>query len=224
MKILITSGPTRAPLDAMRFISNRSTGRFGVLLAREALRRGAQVTFIYGRGSAVPKSHPRLRLVAVETNAEVANALRRHLRRRSQSKVGGFDAVIHAMALLDFQPAALRRGKTPTLSKRGDRKGVWNLKLVPTPKIISQIKKWAPQTKLVGFKLEIGVSQAELLRRARRLLRESHADYVLANQLTEGCDSRHAGILLDRNGRVVTKARGKENLAKLILRNIGAVR
>lgn len=208
MNLLITSGPTRAPLDAMRFISNRSTGRFGVLLAREALRRGAQVTFIYGRGSAVPKSHPRLRLVAVETNAEVSDTLRRHLRHRS------YDAVIHAMAVLDFQAARAGRGKTPT------RKGAWRLNLVPTPKIISSIKKWAPQTLLVGFKLEVGVSQAELLRRARRLLRESHADFILANQLTEGPDSHHTGILLGAGGRVVATARGKKGLAKLVVRNI----
>lgn len=208
MNLLITSGPTRAPLDAMRFISNRSTGRFGVLLAKEALRRGAQVTFIYGVGSRIPKPHRRLKLIEVETNDEVSDTLRRELRRRS------CDAVIHAMAVLDFQAERAGQGKTPT------RRGAWRLNLVPTPKIISQIKKWAPQTLLVGFKLEVGVSQAELLRRARRLLRESHADFILANQLTEGPDSHHTGILLGAGGRVVAKARGKENLAKLIVRNI----
>src|SRR3989338_9574389 len=60
-RILITSGPTRMPLDAMRFISNRSTWRFGTLLAKEALKRGAKVTFIYGVGSQTPKAPPKRR-------------------------------------------------------------------------------------------------------------------------------------------------------------------
>lgn len=211
MNILITSGPTRAPLDAMRYLSNRSTGRFGTLLAEEALRKGARVTFIYGKGSQIPKPHRRLKLVEVETNAEVSDTLRRLLRR------GRFGAVIHAMAVLDFQASKVRVGKTAT------RKGLWRLTLKPTPKIISSIKKWAPRTVLVGFKLEVGISKRELFRRARRLLRESNADYILANQLTEGPDTKHAGFLLDKKGRLIGKSQGKENLAKLIIRNIEAL-
>ncbi|GAH24748.1 unnamed protein product [marine sediment metagenome] len=54
LKILITSGPTRGPIDAMRYITNKSTGRLGTEIAKEALNQGARVTFIYGKGSIVP--------------------------------------------------------------------------------------------------------------------------------------------------------------------------
>lgn len=208
-KILITSGPTRMPLDAMRFLSNRSTGRFGTLLATEALKQGAQVTFVYGVGSEIPKVTGKggrhLRCIPVETNAQVSDTLRKLL------KSGRYDVVIHAMAVLDFQPVVVRKGKTKT------KKGNWNLRLVPTPKIINQIKKWDPKIFLVGFKLEVGASQNTLLKSAHNLIRQTKADLVLANQLTEGEDKSHIGFLLDSKGNLLHKTKGKKNLAKLIL-------
>ncbi|OGQ05187.1 MAG: hypothetical protein A3F82_01825 [Deltaproteobacteria bacterium RIFCSPLOWO2_12_FULL_44_12] len=200
------------PLDAMRFISNRSTGRFGTLLAKEALKRGAKVTFIYGVGSQTPKAPPkgvgRLLCIPVETNQKVASTL------RSLLLHSRYDVVIHAMAVLDFQPSGVKKIKTKT------KRGVWSLKLVPTPKIINQIKKWSPKTFLVGFKLEVGVSQKELLRRARRLLRQTKADLVLANQLTEGDDNKHRGFLLNRAGNILYMGRGKKRLANLIINEV----
>ena len=203
--ILITSGPTRARLDAVRFLSNRSTGRFGTLLASEALHRGAQVTLIYGIGSETPPPHRRLRLVPVETNRDLERALRTELRDRR------FDAVIHAMAVLDFQPSGLRRGKV------GSRSGAWTVRFEKAPKIIPRIKRWAPNTFLVGFKLEVAVGERRLLARARRLLKESRADVVVANQLSEGEDREHPGYLMNARGRVVTKAIGKRPLARAIV-------
>lgn len=207
-KILITSGPTRAPLDAMRFLTNRSTGKFGTLLAEEALRKRARVTFVYGKGSHKPRLNSLLTLILVETGKEVAQVLKRQLKKKN------YDAVIHSMAVLDFQAAKVKRTKTQT------KKGGWKLELIPTPKIINSIKKWAPKTILVGFKLEVGVSQKEMLSRARRLLAQSKADFVLANQLTEGDDKKHLGFLLDASGRIVGRAKGKQRLAKLIIQKI----
>ena len=208
MRILITSGPTRAPLDAVRFLSSRSTGRFGTLLAREALRRGVRVTLIHGRGSETPPPHPGLRKVEIETNRDLATTLKRELTGRR------YDAVIHAMAVLDFQPVKVRRGKV------GSRKGTWVVRLVPTRKIIHQIRRWAPQTFLVGFKLE--VRKKNLFRNARHLLRKSHADLVVANQLGEGTDRWHAGYLIDHR-RGVSRVVGKSSLAKEIIKKALAV-
>lgn len=202
-RILITSGPTLAPLDAVRYLTNISTGRFGCLLATEALRRKAKVTFVYGKGSQHPSS-PSVRGIEVITNWDVERVLRRELDR------GHYDVVIHAMAVLDFEPVSVQKTKTTS------RKGGWTIHLKPAPKIIAQIKKWSPRSLLVGFKLEAGVKRAELLLRARRLLKESQADFVLANQLTEGDDRKHTGWLLDRRGEVVAKAKGKISLARLI--------
>lgn len=196
------------PLDSVRFLTNRSTGRFGTFLADAALKKGFQVTFVCGVGSQTPKPHRSLRLIPVETNRDVAKVLKKELMR------GRYAAVVHAMAVLDFQPERFKNIKTKT------KRGVWYLKLVPTPKIIDQIKKWAPKTVLVGFKLETGVSQNVLLQEARRLLKKSRADFILANQLNEGKDASHFGVLLDRQGRVIAKKQGKANLARLI---IGAI-
>lgn len=209
-KILITSGPTRAPLDAVRYLSNISTGRFGTLLAKEALRKGAGVTFIYGRGSEVPSPHRKLQSMVIETNKDLEQALKQRL------KKSRYDAVIHAMAVLDFQPARFKKEKTKT------KNGMWILKLVPTPKIILQIKKWSPKTLLVGFKLEVGVSQKILLASARTLLKQSKADFVLANQLTEGDDASHVGLLLDGQGAIIAHRKGKKHLAKLIISALSA--
>lgn len=207
-RILITSGPTQAPLDAVRFLSNRSTGRFGTLLAEEALRRQAQVTMVYGRGSETPSPHHRLRLIPVETHAEVTQVLRKELVRFH------YDAMIHSMAVLDFRPERIRAGKT------GSREGGWVIRLVPTEKIILKIKRWAPDLFLVGFKLEVGRSFQKLVGRGRRLLKESGADLVIANQLTAGDDSRHAGYLVNTEGKVIKKVVGKRRLAKAIIRSI----
>ncbi|MBI4124944.1 MAG: hypothetical protein HY466_03305, partial [Deltaproteobacteria bacterium] len=157
--------------------------------------------FIYGKGSERLQTDRCLEAV---THADVEKILKRELKR------GRYDVVIHAMAVLDFAPAVVRKTKTAS------RGGGWTLRLKPSPKIIAKIKKWAPDVLLVGFKLEAGVTQTELLQRARRLLKESRADFVLANQLTEGDDAKHNGWLLDKMGKVIGKARGKKPLAKLI--------
>ena len=200
-RILITSGPTRAQLDAVRYLTNISTGRFGCLLAKEARRRGARVTFIHGKGSKTPSG---ARCVEVVTNQDVARILKKELTHKH------YHIVIHAMAVLDFRPMAV--GKTKTASRGSG----WILHLKPAPKIIARIKTWSPKTMLVGFKLEVGLTQKELLQRARRLLKEAKADFILANQLTEGEDQKHVGWLLDKKGRVIGTARGKMPLAKLI--------
>lgn len=203
--ILLTSGPTRAPLDAIRFLTNRSTGRFGTLVAASALRRGARVTMIAGAGSEVPRPQRRLRVVRVETNADLTRTLRAHLRTRH------VDAVIHAMAVLDFQPTIVRRGKV------GSRGAAWVIRLERAPKIIQRIKRWAPRTLLVAFKLESRGGKHRLLARARRLLAESGADVVAANQLAEGEDRGHMSYLVDADGQVIRTVTGKRALARAVV-------
>jgi len=160
---------------------------------------------IYGAGSEVPSRHPRLRLVRVETNRDLARALRDRLTTRR------FDAVIHAMAVLDFEPRAVRRGKVPS------RGGGWVIRLQKAPKIIQQIKRWAPATLLIGFKLETRLGKRRLLERARRLLEESGADVVAANQLSEGEDREHPAYLVDVQGQVFRTVVGKRALARAVV-------
>jgi phosphopantothenoylcysteine synthetase/decarboxylase len=160
---------------------------------------------IYGVGSEIPPKNPRLRLVQVETNRDVESVLKKEL------EEGRYDGVIHAMALLDFEPTRIRPGK---VASRG---AGWQIQLRPTPKIILKIRRWAPKVCLVGFKLEVS-PVSTLVRRASRLLQQSKADLIVGNFLTEGADHRHAGYLIERGVDRIQTVIGKKRLAKVIVR------
>src|SRR2546428_5702294 len=104
-RLLITSGPTRRPLDAVRYITNKAAGGLGALIAEEVIRRGALVTFIYGRESQTRVLRgPRLdhlQLVPIETVDDLISVFKQELPKR-------YDALIHPMAVLDFQPDTVR--------------------------------------------------------------------------------------------------------------------
>src|SRR3989449_9311802 len=152
-KLLITSGPTRTPLDAVRYITNKATGRLGALIAEEVIRRGALVTFIYGRGSQTPVLRgPRLdhlQLVPIETVDDLISVFKQELPKR-------YDALIHPMAVLDFQPDTVRPYKT------GWQVEEWLRAVGATPHAGKPVEGLGPDTFLVGFKLEIGKSTEEV--------------------------------------------------------------
>lgn len=208
-RLLITSGPTRAPLDAVRYITNKATGRLGALIAEEALRRGADVTFVYGRPSQVPvvrggAHHDHLTLAAIETVVDLIDVFRRELPR-------GYDAVIHPMAVLDFEPAEVQSIKTSSEKKE------WIIRLVPTPKAIKLVKELAPKTFLVGFKLEVGKPLSELRTIALEFLRKNSCDLVIANDLDEIEGGQHTGYFITPQGEVVQVAVGKEAIARALV-------
>ena len=210
--ILITSGPTRGPIDAVRYITNKSTGRLGVLMAAEALRRGASVTFVYGRGSLVPddgllgeEALPRLRLREVETVDDLLEAMKEELDRQP------FDAVLHSMAVLDYVPASYADSKTPSGQDE------WLIRLVRAPKVIKIIKELQPTSLLISFKLEAGKSQEELVEAAHRSLLANKADLVLANDLRDVEQGHHIGYLVGPAGNVEAVAEGKEEIARVLL-------
>lgn len=204
-RLLITSGPTRAPLDAVRFITNKSSGRLGSLIAEEAIRRGAHVTFVYGRPSEAPvvrgTRHDDLRLIAVETVEDLIKIFRQEL-------PDEYAAVIHPMAVLDFHPSETRSHKT------GSDVEEWTVRLVPTPKAIALVKELAPRAFLVGFKLEVGKSVPELQAIALDFLRKSHCDLVIANDLRQIEGGEHTGYFVTSEGRIAKTAVGKEAIAR----------
>jgi phosphopantothenoylcysteine synthetase/decarboxylase len=207
-RFLITSGPTRAPLDAVRYITNKATGRLGALIAEEAIQRGAHVTYVYGRPSQVPvvRGHPHdaLTLIAVETIDDLVAVFRQELPRR-------YAAVIHPMAVLDFQPDAVREEKT------GSAVTEWLVRLVPTPKVVSLVKELAPETFLVGFKLEVGKHPEDLQAIAYDFLKKNRADLVVANDLRDIEGGEHRGYLIAPDGAVVRTVSGKEAIARALV-------
>jgi len=169
-RILVTAGPTREYIDAFRFISNPSSGKMGVAVAEEALRRGAEVTFIYGPGTVAPPSGADV--VNVETTEEMLDATVKALKEKKHN------AAILTAAASDFGPVKRDIVKTPSSV------GKWTLALKSLPKVVEQVKRADPETFLVGFKAEYNVSDEELVERARRRLKEAGMDLIVANDVS----------------------------------------
>jgi phosphopantothenoylcysteine decarboxylase/phosphopantothenate--cysteine ligase len=170
-RVVVTGGPTVEFIDPVRVITNLSSGKTGLALAREAWRRGAEVSYVYG-GSREPPGF--LRSKRVVTTKEMLDAVLGEL------KEGGVDVFISAAAPADFAPASPSADKIPT------RKGNLVLELKPTPKILQEVRRRHPQTYLVAFKAETTSSEEELERRARRYLKETGVDMVVANNVLNG--------------------------------------
>src|SRR3954469_12754045 len=115
-RVLVTAGGTREPLDAVRYVGNRSSGRMGVAVADEAARRGADVTLVLCAGAVAPQA--AVRLVPVETADELHRATVEH--------AAGADVVVMAAAVADYRPAAEVPGK-----RAKDGAG-WTIELEPT--------------------------------------------------------------------------------------------
>ncbi|MCQ4574074.1 MAG: phosphopantothenoylcysteine decarboxylase [Candidatus Brocadiales bacterium] len=208
-KVLVTSGPTRVPLDDVRFISSRSSGRLGVEIARELVSRGAEVTFLYGSGSMRPDSDEGkgVRLIEVETVDELIRAVK-------DLGQEAYDAIFHAMAVSDFAPENTRTGKVSTREEEA-----WEIRLVKTPKVIGLIRETWPGAILAGFKLEAGRGRKELLvEKARELISSSGADLVIANDLTEIKGDRHVAYIVSKTGEAVETAHTKKEIAAKLVR------
>lgn len=138
-RVLVTAGGTREPIDPVRFIGNRSSGRMGNAMATEAARRGAEVTLVT---SVVAPTGYDIDVVTVETAQEMADAV--------WSRAGDVDVVIMAAAVADFRP----RDARPTKLRRSD--GVPAIELEPTPDVLAGVAAMERRPFLVGFAAEAG--------------------------------------------------------------------
>jgi len=165
MKIVITAGPTREPIDAVRFLSNRSSGKMGYALAQAAREAGHEVTLVSGPVALHPPEG--VRFVPVVTSDEMADAVEAHL--------AGADLVILAAAVADFKPA------TASPRKLKKHEGIPNLSLVPTRDILATLGAIAGRRfGLVGFAAETD----NLAANATRKLREKRCDLIIANDVS----------------------------------------
>jgi len=207
-RILVTTGPTRAYLDAFRFVTNPSSGKMGVAIAEDALGRGAQVTLVYGPGTAAPP--PDADVILVETTDEMLEAVVRALGEKRH------DAVVLAAAASDYGPAERAMVKTPSGKDR------WSLELMPLPKIVEQVKRVDPRVYLVGFKAEVNVSNETLIERAHVRLRSASMDLIVANDVARedagfGTDTNEVFIVdPDRNVTHIPLT-GKDEIAERLL-------
>ena len=207
-RILVTAGPTREYIDAFRFISNPSSGKTGVAVAEEALRRGAKVTFIYGPGNAAPPTSSDV--INIETTEEMLDATVKALK---ESK---HHAVILTAAASDFGPIKREMVKTPSSV------GKWTVALKSLPKVVEQVKRADPETFLVGFKAEYNVSNEELIERAYRRLKEAGMDLIVANDVSReniGFGTANNEVFIIDSERNVTHVptTGKGEIAERLL-------
>ncbi len=185
-RLLITAGPNHEPLDPVRYISNRSSGKMGYALARLGVRRGAEVTLISGPTSLVPPAG--VRLVSVKTAAEMRQAILKEFPKAT--------AVIMAAAVADYHPEKF----VPKKIKKG--KATLKLNLKPNPDILRELGMRKNGQILIGFAAET----ESLVANAKKKLREKNLDLVVANDVTEqgsGFDGdTNVATLLDRTGAI----------------------
>ena len=208
-RVLISAGGTREPLDAVRFVGNRSSGRMGIALAAEARRRGAEVTLL-GANLAVP-APSGVDLVETPTAAD--------LEREALARAAEADVVVMAAAVADYRPAEALAAKRPKDN------ATWTLELEPTTDVLSELgERRRDGQLLVGFAAETGAAG---LGRAREKLARKGADLFVLNDVARtdiGFDANENEVTLLTVGaeRTVAKA-PKDEIAAAILDEVEAL-
>jgi phosphopantothenoylcysteine decarboxylase / phosphopantothenate---cysteine ligase len=200
--VVISAGGTREPIDLVRFIGNRSSGRMGVALAAEARRRGAEVTLVYASGSVPPP--PGVEVVSAPTAAD----LRREMLARADA-----DIVLMAAAVADYRP------KKPESGKRPKDQDVWSLELEPTDDILAELgSRHRNGQILVGFAADAG---EQGLARAREKLANKRGNLFVYNDVSQpgiGFEfEENALVLVSDRGEKQVGRRSKEECAVAIL-------
>jgi phosphopantothenoylcysteine decarboxylase/phosphopantothenate--cysteine ligase len=172
-KILITAGPTREAIDSVRFVSNKSSGRMGVELAKEATARGADVLLIAGECKAKLPNYIKIKHV-VSTD-DFIDAV------KDEISLHNYDFFISAAAVSDYKPIECIEGK---ISSDSVEQLQVNMKL--TPKIINVARKKDYSLFIVAFKAETNVSKSELIERAYSRLLKSDVELIVANDIGRG--------------------------------------
>ncbi len=206
-RVLVTAGSTVEYIDPIRVMTNLSSGKMGIAIAQEAKRMGAAVTVVYGHGIMDP---PSGKIVRVSTGEEMYEAV------LSELSSNRYDIAIMTAAVSDFAPL-----------KKSDKKidtqlGKVEVSLVPTRKIIDEVKNKSKDTFLVAFKADYGVSDSDLIQKAYRKLKESDADIVVANDIGRkgsepGSDKNEVFIVNKKKEVIHLPSKSKVQVAQRLL-------
>ncbi len=195
-RVLITAGPTQEPIDDVRYITNSSSGKMGIALAREALRRGYDVTMVHGP---ISQKIPRgCHSIAIRTSKDMIREVSKELQR-------GYDILIGSAAMADFY--------VEKISGKLDSKKPALLHLEPGPKLLEIVCKRWPQLFIVGFKAEYKAKN--LVKIASKFMEEKGLDMVVANDLSQGVFASDETdiIILDRS-RDLSNGKGTGRISK----------
>jgi len=209
MNIIVTGGPTREYIDKIRYITNGSSGRMGIEIARIAMINGANTKLLLGHSKLeTPRS---MRAKRVSTTDDMIKEMMKLLKDNPKS------IVILSSAMADFTPEEPFEGKI----KSGE---TVDIKLLPTNKLSNLIKKDFPDTKLVLFKAEWGVSKEVLIERAMLKMKNCNADLMIANDISRpegGFDAISNHVLMIKKDKSIEEINDtKLEIARKILDEI----
>lgn len=231
--VLITAGGTSEPIDQIRAITNKSTGRLGRTIAHEFMNRKdvEKVFYVHGSGAVLPEGE-KIVLRQAKSTQDVLDAMTDII---NSEKI---DIIIHSMAISDYTTASfttledmlelLAYGESDSvqevadLIEREDMRKKYNklpssienplLLLKRTPKVISKLRELAPDAAIVGFKLLDDVPHEELMSVAADQIKKNDTDFCLANDYVTVTSPVHVGFLLSKEGEEI-RFDGREAIA-----------
>jgi phosphopantothenoylcysteine decarboxylase / phosphopantothenate---cysteine ligase len=209
VRFLVTAGPTREPIDPVRYLSNRSSGKMGYAMAEAATEAGHDVVLISGPANLDPPKG--VDFVSVLTSDEMFDAVHLHVHRS--------DVVVMCAAVADYKPAKVSAHK---IKKRDE---TLSLELIPTRDILASLGRMNRQFLLVGFAAETN----NLEENARKKLRQKNCDVIVANDVSEknsGLESNENEVtILFRTGENKKISRtSKKNIARELVKIISNMR
>ncbi len=201
-KVLIVGGPTAEEVDDIRVITNKSSGKTAVNLAKKAFIFGADVEIWYGNGTEIVPDYIK------KTEFSSSKDLKKLI---DKSKLDKFDYVFICAAISDYIPKK-QSGKIPSF------KNNLKIELKPAEKIIGKIRKKAKKSKIVGFKAE--AKKEKIVEKSKKLLEKNNLDYVVGNSISGFSSDENEITIVDKTGKLVSKKGKKEELATFILSKV----
>ena len=202
-RILITAGPTQEPIDPVRFITNRSSGKMGYALAEAAIESGAQVTLISGPVNIEPPSN--CNLVAIKTAKEMYESVMHHIK--------GADVYIGTAAVSDYSPAHINESKI----KKDGRNAAMVLELKENQDILKSVSELEERPYVVGFAAETD----NLIENAKKKLNNKNLDLIVANDVSDkeiGFDSDENEVtLITHEEKQLIQKQNKRKISKNII-------
>lgn len=199
-QVLITAGGTSEPIDDVRVITNRSTGKTAARLADYLMETGFQVTYLHSQNAIRPQN--QCESLSFESFSDLQSLLTKIIREKH------FDYILHAAAVSDYSPTAYS-------GKINSDEPELVLRLKRNPKIVNEIKKISPASCLVAFKLTSTVHLEEIDSKVKTLLNSSQADFVVQNSWSEVREQKPTYRLFSSAGQSVTLLSLDELFAEL---------
>jgi phosphopantothenoylcysteine decarboxylase/phosphopantothenate--cysteine ligase len=198
-KILVIGGSTAESIDDVRTVVTRSSGKTAVWLAKNSYYRGADVVLWYGWNR---------KLLPYYIKSERFESIDQLIKMVESKDLSSFDIIIICAALADYTPKKIK-------GKISSGKDKLVLELTPTPKIISKLRKLAPKSIIVGFKMEENIDKIQ--EKAFELLKKNNLDLVVANTISAFNRDNNEIWIINKKGNSIHKKGNKENLADHIL-------